>query len=476
MKLLIALFLAVALMPVGAPAQNLTRAVSKMPTPRQMHGAVVLGDYLYVIGGELGAPGDHATWSAGVLSAKIAEDGSLGEWKKNRDLPAARAYISNSTIALNDRVYVGGGASNKERFRTVLMSIPDATGQLSPWIESPPYGKSGMACFPMVSTPGWLHILGGKDGEDAQAGVISGRLAADGTVAEWTPSPNLPTPLWFHCAVALGGRVWVWGGATATDPLNNINKSVYSAPILGDGRLGSWRTETAAPDRPFYTASAATAGPFVVSFAPRYGKEDPSNDIWHARLDETTGLLTDWRRREGALPVRLYVPVAPDYRRGFMYIPGGRIGRTGNNMVERQVFLLTLNQGLRTAEERAANQYTYQVEDQLPADALPGFVSYSAARRAAAAKRQPLVLYFHNPAARPAQEQREALAKADMTALSGRASLAWIDTREWPQMARELGVHRVPAWILYDAAGNETARISGRVEVAQLQSQLGAPQ
>jgi hypothetical protein len=466
-SLLITLFIAATA--AAVPAQ-MYRAVSELPSPRQMHGSVVLGDHLYVVGGELGAPGDDAIWADSVFASRIAEDGSLGPWIPNTPMPAPRAYISSSTLAVNDRVYVAGGSADSATYSTVLVASPGPDGKLSDWKESTPFGSEGTICFPVVSTPGWIHLLGGLvPKKSVSAAVRSGRIEADGQIREWVEGPALPRGLWFHNASSLGGRVWVWGGVYGMQADGNLSGTMYSAPILGDGQLGEWRTELSTLPQPFYSAAGATAGPFLMSFAPRYAKRELSNDLWFARMDESTRTIGAWKKMEGAPPVKLYFPVASDFRRGFVYVVAGRFHQQDGG-VDNNVYLMNLGAGAKASSEDQTSKeaYTYKVEGRVSEEALSGFQSYTLARAEAAKAGQPLIVYFHNRKAKPAAEQRERLASVDFTPLRSKAALAWVDTPDWPQMVRELGVYKVPTWIVYSATGEELLRTSDPMTLESL--------
>lgn len=53
-----------------------------IPDPRQMYGTAVLGDYLYVIGGN-----NKNGYLNTVLKASIMPDGTLGKWTFTTPLP-----------------------------------------------------------------------------------------------------------------------------------------------------------------------------------------------------------------------------------------------------------------------------------------------------------------------------------------------------------------------------------------------------
>ncbi|CAN5296409.1 hypothetical protein BH09SUM1_BH09SUM1_09210 [soil metagenome] len=469
---------------------SLFKRVGTLPTPRQMHGSAVLGDFLYVFGGELGSLTDDDLWTDTVLKSPVSPDGTIGAWTETTKLPGFRSYIMNSTLALNDTVYIVGGAQedrakeNKENTSTAIFSRPDANGDLSPWQKTPPFQGKGLNCFPVVSTPGYLHVLGGLTGLNTVAsGVQSGKVAPDGQILGWEKSEAMPSPLWFHNAVALGGRVWVWGGLITPEGHSKVNANVFSCPILSSGKLGSWRTEPIVTPTNFYSASMSSAGPYMLSFCPVMEGANATSDIWFTSV--TSNGLAPWQRVPTNLPVKRYIAVAPDYRRGNVYIPGGRV-KSGNGSAanfDQGVYMFGLSSKARkeapdeTQDYAAAKTYTYQTEFKLPEGALPGFLAYPDARKVAAGTPdtpgKPLVLYFNTKAAKTCQQQNELLNTPEFQALQDKAVFAWIDVQEWSQLKTQLGIYRVPTWVIYDTKGAERGRATKAVQAANISTVLG---
>jgi len=453
-----------------------------------MHGAAVLGDYLYIVGGVTTTEG----YTNSAEMAHIQPGGLLDTWSPATPLPSPRCYISNSTVALNDTIYVVGGFNNITvgarnaqgvNSRTAYWTRPMATGQLEPWRESPPIPGEGISALTVVATPGHLYVLGGLKNDDTPTpSSYVGTIGSDGSIAEWAGGPPLPVPLWFHNAVALGGKVWVWGGLTGPENTSTSDR-VYSSPILRDGSLGPWVEEATAIPVPYYSAANASAGSYVIAFCPRLTGGQTTTDVWFSSVGEQ-GLST-WNRYRTHLTVHRYLTAAPDYRRGNIYIPGGRISP---EELEDKVFYFTLSQAAREEEEGPARreeatvalsgtqpqtaryQYTFQAAGNVPPDAVPGFLSYEDARRLAVGPpSMPLMLYFTLPNVRPAQRQKEILQDPRFVQLAQQAAFAWINVQEYPQLVQQLGVFRVPTWVLYDARGNGRGRVPEILSIDQLQ-------
>jgi len=484
-----------------APATYFT--TTPLPEGRQMYGAAVLGNSLYVIGGNWARDG----YTANCCRAPILPDGSLGAWTETTPMPQPRSYIGNATLALNDMIYVVGGFLNDETkfsYNTAIWSRPGPDGNLGPWQESPPFAAAGRDCLTVVSTPGFIHVLGGSVGSrNPTAEVITGVVDAEGRIAAWEPGPPMPVQLWFHHAAALAGRVWVWGGLTGAQP-NTASNRVYSASILGTGRIGEWREESQRLPMPIYAASNATAGPFLMTFCPRDINGTPGNDIWVATVGAEG--LSPWMRLTSELPCKLYNSAATDYRRGVVYLPGGRLSHDVHQL-DPTVYLFRLSAQAREQSEVAAappgaapgaaatpaaqstamavsssmmattgqgaDSYTFQTAGRLAQEAAPGFLTYAQAKAAAAqAPPRPLILYFHSAMAKPCKLQEEILKSPQFQAVAAQGAFAWVDIRENPQLAQQMGVFRVPAWIFYDVRGAERYRFS---QVLSLDALASAP-
>lgn len=523
---LLALSLSTALLlPSGLSAQasRFIYETRDLPKGRGFHGSAVMGDYLYVFGGSsttipTGADGTDGKEEVdlSVIKSQILPGGQLGEWTSTTPLPRAEHYIGASTIALNDVVYIVGGSSlpaNGEYYNTAIWSKPLPDGTLMPWRESRPFGEK-LAIMTVVTTPGHIHIIGGladTSGTDAEsrlptARVYSNNIFSDGTMGEWFDGPSLPVGLWFHSAGVVAGRVYVWGGLGGTSPtIENTSSNVFSAPILGTGRLGPWRSETTYLTYGMFSASSAVAGPYTISFSPRYPTPPgtptaSSSDVWWSYV--TPNGMIPWTREETNIPNRLYHSITPDYRRGTIYLIGGRPQRAED--FTPKVWYFTLSPAARALAEnqwaasqrnhsatvstfdtlatssangqQGADQLSYLADKRLSSGAAPGFMTITDARRAAndGANKRPLIMYFNADTAQPCVDQRAILSAPEFAPLADKAAFAWINTREYPQLAQQLGVYRVPTWVFFDRQGNELKRVSDVIPMAELTSTVNA--
>ncbi|MGF1573958.1 MAG: hypothetical protein ACFCU1_12915 [Sumerlaeia bacterium] len=500
-----------------AQASRFIYGARDLPKGRGFHGSAVMGDYLYVFGGSsTTTPADPQGngWredvDLSVIKAQILQGGQLGEWENTTPLPRGFHYIEASTISLNDVVYVVGGSAlpaNGDYYNTAIWSKPLPDGTLMPWRESRPFGEK-LAIMTAITTPGHLHIIGGlTDNDGTRSGarlptakVYSNNIFSDGTMGEWKEGPTLPVGLWFHSAGVVAGRAYVWGGLAGLDPtVESTSANVFSSPILGSGELGPWRAESTYLTYGMFSASSAVAGPYLISFSPRYPSAPGtpsaiSSDVWWSYI--TPNGLQPWVREETNIPNRLYHSITPDYRRGTIYLLGGRPERAveftnkvsyftlspaARSMAENQWSALnrahsttvstfdTLASSTSTGPQ-GADQLSYLADRRLASSASKGFYTITEARNVAnsASGKKPLIIYFNADTAQPCVDQKAILDQPEFAAVANKAAFAWVNTREYPQLAQQLGVYRVPTWVFFDRNDSEVRRVSDVIPMQEL--------
>lgn len=478
---------------IVAPGQDdFVQKASPMLAPRAFHGSAVLGDYIYVIGGSIvgtvnGKKGEIATKD--VEYAHINSDGTLGAFQNTTPLGQPRHYINNSTLVLNDTVYVIGGSSailNGKRTNTVAWTRPKSDGSLEPWRESQPFAEAGASSGLALATPGYLHMIGGITNSTVIASVSSIKVSPDGSLSEtWEKGPSLPKPRWFHGGAVAGGRVYVWGGLESASQ-KNIDPSnlIFSAPVLVSGQLGEWRQESVTLTQPFYASSIAVAGPYLFSIAPRYKGRVEGDDIWWS-IAGPEG-IGQWTKREATLPAKAYHSSATDYRRGVIYFQGGR---PGANVMSPATSMIRLS---GKAREQAESQWV--ANEKAHADSVstrdlaattpsapgtagagaasignPGsFMSFEQGKAQSKSRNQPLLIYFRSANAKPCHDQDEKLKGDALAGVLGSNVLAQVDVQASPQVAQQYAIYRVPTWVAYDANGTELKRATGVLEPADL--------
>ncbi|HPB31672.1 MAG TPA: hypothetical protein PLB62_09470 [Candidatus Sumerlaeota bacterium] len=473
LRFMFCLIVIIAAVVPSAGAQNqIYKVAGKLPYFKQMYGAAVLGDHLYMIGGN-----DQSGFTSEILMAPINPDGTIGGWVKTTPLPDIRAYINNLTVTLNDVLYVISGysskpdASNSKKPNLALWTRPGADGHLEPWRTSPPYPGKGVSCSVSVATPGYLNLLGGYDeSENPIRDVWAAKVAPDGSIASREPGPPLPVPLWFHCAGVSGGRVWVWGGLTANDK-KATNKTIFVAPILSSGKIGSWAPLTNMELNPPYSqAVCSVSGNYLLSFCPRYTGGVESNDIYFSAVTMESG-LSPWQKITTDFPIKLYFGIATDYRRNIIFIPGGRKAAADKTMdlnvysfrvytaepADQQIAATSVPAGVPAGGENLS--YLSQEQQARSVTArFPGIIPYEQARQQSLANKLPMVIYCHTDKAARCVEQAGILQTFDPAPYAQKVVFSEIHIGQFPQFSQQHGVFRVPCWVFFDSQGGEIFR------------------
>jgi hypothetical protein len=484
------------LFPDHTQAQNeFLQPGQPLPVARAFHGTAVLGDFIYVIGGSYLEPSNKTQVAAAVVNvAKIYPNGQLSQFIATTPLPNPRHYINNSTIVLNDTVYILGGSAtviDGGAQRTMLWTRPLSNGMLEPWRETESFAETGVECVAAFSTPGYLHMTGGLDGNGTPLNnVWSVRVRPDGSLGNWEPAPSLPKPFWFHCAAVVGGRVYVWGGLhdNSDDTSNrNPSKDIYSAPVLSSGKLGPWRVEPVQLPAGFYSASTAVAGPYLFSISPRYQGGQVSSDVWWTYVSPQG--MVQWNRQPTQMALRVYHAAATDYRHGMIYVAGGKFN-TGGELPRADSYFIRLSPQARAIAEQAWHQALMAHASAVSTSEIAaesdgsfsfseqqiqgGFLALDAARELSRTSGKPLVMYFTAKKAKPCQQQDQLLEGQNLVEVFKGAVLAAIDVQQNPQVAQNYGVFQVPTWIFYSHGEEEKARGIGVQQVADLGQRVTA--
>jgi hypothetical protein len=458
--------------------ERIYKITTPLPKGRQMYGAVVLGDYLYIIGGVRNQ--EQGGYTTKVERSRINKDGTLAAWEETTPLPANRSYIDNTTITLNDIVYIVGGLEgiSDQKEKTILWSRPRIDGHLEPWQTSQPYPGEGVSCSAAIATPGYIHLIGGSIGNRTPTDKVwSAQVGPDGTVLGWEPGTSLPVPLWYHCAGVAGGNVWIWGGLTESSP-DSVNRVIYYASILSSGRIGNWQISDSQIPEGFYSSSCTVSGRYLLNFCPRYAGNVISNDIWFAYLNPE-GALSGWTKLATDLPAKMYIGLASDYRRGFVYLLGGRLAQENytldNNVCafrlagreREEASTQTPSPGV-PAQTETPTQPSYMQSAQMPVGRINGFLPYETARQLNKKQPKPLVLYFNSERARLCREQEENLKTFNMAPYQNKIVFAELNILNYPQLAQQYGIFRIPHWMFFDAGERIKFQKFGVIQAREL--------
>lgn len=202
-----------------------------LPDRVYFHAAALSGDKIYISGGYKSGSGVLA----GVYSAELGDDGSLGAWNSLGTLQAP-LYAHSMTMLPGRFIVAGGkdGASARSEVWTCALDAGAYPGACSAYtaLPAPRYGHKALAAANR------LYLMGGNNGSSAQAHVFVTSVPAAGA-APWEASASLPVPLQFPGAEIVVNRLLVFGGyngsaASASGYASTLRGTEYQVEVSED--------------------------------------------------------------------------------------------------------------------------------------------------------------------------------------------------------------------------------------------------
>lgn len=203
-----------------------------LPASVEQHQAIVVGEYLYVIGGRASATGVALDT---VYYARLGKNGTLGAWQTAAPLPTPNANFSVTTAG--GAIYITGGSESRT---DVLRSSVRADGSLEGWQTLTPLpAGSGRMWHASHMANGYLYVVGGENSGLVFSTVFYAKVNGDGTIGAWTTAAQpLPSPGRRKAASVLAnGHLYVTAG-----DVNGTANSVIFSRLNNDGSLGAWKT------------------------------------------------------------------------------------------------------------------------------------------------------------------------------------------------------------------------------------------
>jgi N-acetylneuraminic acid mutarotase len=318
----------------AAPAPPSASALSWQTGPvlgrgRDHHTTVLVengaGASLFVAGGT-----DYAEVFQDVWRLRLRRDGTADRWEQQRAaLPAPRAGAGVS-VAANHIVVTGGfyldpaqpNVPQKTSTTYVASLRPD--GSIREWKTA--------AALPAVryhhasvAHGDWVYVTGGIGERIAEPTVFAAKVAADGTLREWTALTAMPNPRSHHSSFVREGHLYVVGGLANHPGLPLLHVDVSRAKIKEDGTLERWQTVSFTPHA-YATHSSFVSGRHLYLVG---GVEDNvrfTDAVWRAPF-LADGRMGPWEEVKPGLPApRAHVHNTPVWN-GRMFSVGGSASR-----------------------------------------------------------------------------------------------------------------------------------------------------
>jgi hypothetical protein len=218
-----------------------TVAGNALVTARFGHTSEVIGTSLYVIGGA--TAGASGVPQNTIEQATIHSDGTLGAFSIIADT-LITARVAPTTAVLGSSLYVIGGQSSSGSLGSVEVATINADDTLGAFTMVA-VGNSLVTArqnHTSAVVGNFLYVIGGISNATYLGGIEQASIDADGTLGTFaTASSTLVTARYGACSVVIGDYDYVVGGISA---LGGYVGSVEQATVNPDGTLGAFATVT----------------------------------------------------------------------------------------------------------------------------------------------------------------------------------------------------------------------------------------
>ena len=218
---------------------------------RRLSQVVVIGNYLYLIGGYVAGTGNTNT----IYRSEVQADGSLGAFSLYSTLPAT--YVNFRAAVIKDRLYLFGGSSTSSPYVTsVVRYCPiSSDGSLGTWTtgNSLSYAVADAA---LVVTTGYVYLIGGDAGNDNYTSAVQrAAINTDGSLGTWSTVSGIYVPgysgLWRSASIVTEDAFYLAGGRIT----NTNTAAVYRGAIDASGSITSISTSSTSLNYPAYGTS-----------------------------------------------------------------------------------------------------------------------------------------------------------------------------------------------------------------------------
>ena len=253
------------------PATNSWTKKADMLTGRGGLGAAVVGGKIYAFGG---APD---TTLPPVATVEVY-DPAANTWIRTADMPEARDGVTTGQV--NGKIYLIGGAEyNPVTFERIsLPTVEEYDPVAGTWRKKTDMPTARYALSSCVIN-GKVYTLGGLILSFAMATPAMATSAVeeyDQATDTWMKRANMPEAKWCTAAVAVDGKIYVFGGTNSdTDP-------AASTVFEYNPTLDSWKT---LPGMPFtrlaMSASVANGKVYIIGGSVNNFPYDPlDRGVW----------------------------------------------------------------------------------------------------------------------------------------------------------------------------------------------------
>jgi N-acetylneuraminic acid mutarotase len=282
----------------GLAPTGTEESLEALPSVRQEHAVVALDGEIYVIGG----------FAPGATGTVAAYDPETNAWREVAGLPGPLHHAN--TAVVNGKIYVAGYYPGTNF--SAVAGIFEYDPQQDAWSElgaMPAGTQRGAAC--VVALGGKIYVFGGANG-----GTVATASAYDPATDTWEELTPLPAPREHCVAGAIGGKLYIASGRS--NGITGFEPETWEF----DPASGTYADKAAIPTPRGGTAGAVLGGMLFVfggegnaadpdGVFPTIEAYDPAADRWTAFQDMSVP-----RHGFGAAELggRIYLPGGADHQ------------------------------------------------------------------------------------------------------------------------------------------------------------------
>jgi hypothetical protein len=227
-----------------------------LATPRTNHVSQVVGNYVFSVGG------DGAGLLATVERASFNGSGAIGPFSTALDVSLTGGRSGAGTVVVGDRLYVLGGERSGAYLRTIERATVSPDGALGAFAQLPETLTTARAGTLVAVIGNYVYAVGGYDGGRYVTSVERAPINPDGSLGSFAAvSSTLAVANAYMTGAIVGDFLYLFGGDGPITSTNHID-TVQRARIAADGSLGPFMTAGALTQIRSYT-TASVFGNFV---------------------------------------------------------------------------------------------------------------------------------------------------------------------------------------------------------------------
>jgi len=208
---------------VGTPIK-----VGQLQFARMGHTSLVVGRYLYVFGGTGGGP-------QYVERAMIDNDGRLGAFEVAQGVTVQTPRNGHASVIVGNYVYlIGGSSGTGSDLDSIERAQIDNNGDLGPFEQVA--GRqllAGRTRFSIAVSGTKLFIIGGQRNGSPIENVERAELRPDASIGDFEPAGSLAMARAGHVSTVVGDTVYVFGGENSSGPIDSVESAkIFIEPEL----------------------------------------------------------------------------------------------------------------------------------------------------------------------------------------------------------------------------------------------------